>query len=541
LGIINDLLDLSKIESGKMELLPAKYEIASLINDAVQLNMALIGDKPIEFNLQVDENMPSEFFGDELRIKQILNNLLSNAVKYTQAGEVVLSISAEYGSEDAYPDVTLVCRVSDTGPGMTAEQVGRLFDEYSRFDQKANRMIEGIGLGMHITRQLVHMMNGEIFVESAPGKGSIFTARLPQGRAGAGKLGRDLAENLRQCKANMLHMNMPSIAREPMPYGSVLIVDDLETNLYVCRGLMKPYDLSVDTALSGFAAIDKIRNGKEYDIVFMDHMMPGMDGMEATKILRGLGYARPIVALTANAVAGQAAIFLENGFDDFLAKPIDLRQLNALLNRLIRDKQPLEAIEAARRRKESAPHAGEIAPQASVDLQLASIFIHDAEKALMTLEAIHTNQYRRDDDFRMFVITVHAMKSALANIGEVEMAAAAASLEQAGRERDTAVMVAETRPFLDALRAVIEKIASKEEDEGSETADEDTAYLHEKLSSIQAACAAYDIEIADDALAELRQKAWSRQTRKQLDAIAWHLLNSEFEDAAKCCRTVLLE
>jgi CheY-like chemotaxis protein len=383
-------------------------------------------------------------------------------------------------------------------------------------------------------------MNGEIFVESVPGEGSIFTARLPQGRAGAGKLGRELAENLRQCKANMLHMNMPSIVREPMPYGSVLIVDDLETNLYVGRGLMMPYGLSVDTALSGFAAIDKIRNGKEYDIVFMDHMMPEMDGMEATKILRGLlGYARPIVALTANAVAGQATIFLENGFDDFLSKPIDLRQLNVLLNRLIRDKQPLEVIEAARRRKESAPHAGDSTPQASVDPQLASIFIHDAEKALMTLEAIHTNQYRRDDDFRMFVITVHAMKSALANIGEVEMAAAADSLEQAGRERDTAVMAAETPPFLDALRAVIEKIASKEEDGDSETADEDLAYLSEKLHAVQAACAAYNIHVAEDALTELRQKAWSRQTRKQLDAIATHLLLSEFEDAAACCGAAL--
>ena len=537
LGIINDLLDLSKIEAGKMELLPVDYEVASLISDAVQVNLMRIGSKAIAFRLELDEDMPSELFGDELRIRQILNNLLSNAFKYTHNGEVTLSIFAEYGgSEDENAPVTLVCRVRDTGQGMTEEQVRSLFDEYTRFSLEANRTIEGSGLGMSIARQLVELMNGEIFVESTLGMGSTFTVRLPQGRTGDGKLGRKMVESLQQFKSGTPYMKAPQIVREPMPYGSVLIVDDLETNLYVSKGLMTPYGLSLDTALSGVEAIDKIRSGKEYNIVFMDHMMPNMDGVEAVKILRDLGYTRSIVALTANAVAGQAEMFLESGFDGFLSKPIDLRQLNILLNKLVRDTQPPEVIEAARRQQNDADVR---ALRVSVDPQLASIFIRDAEKTLVTLEALHANQYRRKDDGRMFVITVHAIKSALANIGETELAALAYTLEQAGRTEDTVVMLGVTPIFMEALRGVIGKIMPAEEDEAGKTADEDPAYLREKLSVIQAACAAYDSKAARDALAELQQKVWPRPIREQLHAVARHLLHSEFEEAAEYCGRML--
>jgi PAS domain S-box-containing protein len=539
LGIINDILDLSRMEAGKVELMPAKYEIASLINDTVQLNMVRIGGKPIEFRLQVDEDMPSALFGDELRIKQVLNNLLSNAFKYTQEGEVVLSVSAYvHGHGEESPDVTLVCRVSDTGHGMTEEQVSRLFEEYSRFYLEANRAIEGIGLGMGITRQLVQMMDGVILVDSEPDKGSTFPVWLPQGSVGAGPLGRDKAESLGQFQAGMPHMKVAHIVREPMPYGSVLVVDDLETNLYVTKGLLAPYGLAVDTVLSGFEAIDNVRAGKEYDVVFMDHMMPKMDGVETTRLLRELGYDRPVIALTANAVVGQAEMFLESGFDGFISKPVDLRQLNATLNRLVRDKQPPDVVEAARRQRGGAFIANK-GLQPAVDPQLAVIFTRDAEKVVAVLEAMHTNQYRRDDDLHMFVVNVHAMKSALANIGEAELAAFAHKLEQAGRNRETAVMSAETPAFLDLLRAAIVKIRPGQEGGGDEAADEDRAYLREKLSLIQAACVAYDKKAAKGALAELRQKAWSRQTREQLDTIAEHLLHSDFEEAANCAEQTI--
>ena len=352
LGIINDILDLSKIEAGKLEVFNAQYEIASLISDTAQLNMLRIGTKPIEFDLRVDENLPVLLSGDELRVKQIFNNLLSNAFKYTEKGTVFLSVSAEPGGAD--DEIMLVLSVRDTGLGMTEEQVAALFDEYSRFNQKANRTTEGTGLGMSITRNLIHMMHGEIAIESESGKGSTFTVRLPQGKVNADVLGKAMAENLHQFRtSSRLEMKRAQLTREPMPYGRVLIVDDVETNILVAEGLIALYGIHVESVDSGFGAIEKIKNGSVYDIIFMDHMMPKMDGIEATSIIRSLGYERPIVALTANAVVGQADIFFRNGFDDFISKPLDIHLLNTVLNKLIRDKQPPEVIEAARRQAEA--------------------------------------------------------------------------------------------------------------------------------------------------------------------------------------------
>jgi signal transduction histidine kinase len=211
MNIINDILDLSKIEAGKLELSPVIYDVPSFINDTVYLNVMRHDSKPIQFTLHVDENIPLKLFGDELRIEQILNNLLSNAFKYTDEGEVSLSITAEYIEQSSEPQVTLVFRIADTGRGLTAEQVDKLFDEYTRFNMEANRTTEGTGLGMSIMKHLVSMMNGEIFVESELGKGSVFTVRLPQGIVGTEVLGKEITENLKQFRTN----SSPQINRAP--------------------------------------------------------------------------------------------------------------------------------------------------------------------------------------------------------------------------------------------------------------------------------------------------------------------------------------
>jgi len=344
LGIINDILDFSKIEAGKLDILPTKYEMASFINDSVQLNMTRTYGKPIEFEVQVDEMVPARLIGDELRIKQIMNNLLSNAFKFTEAGKVTLSVISEIlpGTDD----ITLILIVRDTGRGMTPEQLSSMFDEYSRFNETQGVAIEGTGLGLAITQRLVSLMNGGILVESEPDVGSVFTVRLPQKRIDDELLGKEVSEHLQHFRMNYVKRNRRGqIAQEPMPYGKVLIVDDVEANRYVAVGLMKPYKLHIETASSGFEAIDKINSGIVYDIVFLDHMMPELDGIETAKRLRELGYKEPIIALTANAVAGQSEMFLQNGFDFFISKPIDLRQLNVVLRKYIRDKQPPEVIE----------------------------------------------------------------------------------------------------------------------------------------------------------------------------------------------------
>jgi signal transduction histidine kinase/CheY-like chemotaxis protein/HPt (histidine-containing phosphotransfer) domain-containing protein len=530
LGIINDILDLSKIEAGKLELVLVKYDVASLIHDTVQLNMMRIGSKMIKFDLQIDPIVPAELYGDELRIKQILNNLLTNAFKYTETGEVVLSVTAKYEDRVKDPHVQLTFRVTDTGQGMSPEQMRKLFDEYSRFNLEANRLTEGTGLGMNITRSLVRMMNGTISVESELGRGSIFTVHLPQKGVGAGSLGTEVVENLRKFRVDgVAQMKAQPIMREPMPYGSVLVVDDVETNLYVAKGLLSPYGLTIDTAISGFETIDKIAAGNVYDIIFMDHMMPEMDGIEATKIIHELGYSNPIVALTANAVAGMSDIFLSNGFDDFISKPIDIRQLNACLNKLIRDKQTPEMIESAR--NDSLKKLTTTIPSISLTPELATAFITDAEKAVATLDDLQKKIESLDDeDIKKFIINAHSMKSALANIGETELSGTARMLEMAGKERNITLLSTGIQAFLDNLRALIKKITPVEDSE--DTHDEDKAYLRERLFIFREACAAYDKKAAKDILIDLKKGNWSHQTKETLNILVEHLLHSDFDEAA---------
>jgi signal transduction histidine kinase/CheY-like chemotaxis protein/PAS domain-containing protein/HPt (histidine-containing phosphotransfer) domain-containing protein len=533
LGIINDILDLSKIEAGKLELASVEYEVANLINDAIHLSVMRFDSKPIEFNLEVDENIPSVLLGDDLRIKQILNNLLSNAFKYTKEGKVSLSVSFEKCDSDSV--IALVLQVKDTGLGMTPGQVDKLFDEYTRFNMETNRTVEGAGLGMSIAKHLINLMNGKISVESEFGKGSAFTVWLPQEIIDANMLGKDVVEYLKKFHlGRATQMKKTSqIVREYMPYGRVLVVDDVETNLYVARGLMAPYGLSVETSSSGYEAIDKIKSGASYDVIFMDHFMPKMDGMETAQIIREMGYRQPIIALTANALAGQAEIFMENGFEGYISKPIDIRQLNVALNKYVRDKYPAEIIDAARKQAIIMTKRSDLQP--ATDAELKVIFVRDAEKAITSLEAINKNNYRRADDLRTFVLTIHAMKSALANIGEVMLSTVALNLEQAGRENNTAAIMAGTPVFLDSLQVLIEKIKSQNEDNGtvSEVTDDERKNLCEKLLVIEKACTAYDEITANDVLTGLRQRKWPREVKELLDNIAGNLLHSDFIQAEK--------
>ncbi|MCL1807548.1 MAG: ATP-binding protein [Oscillospiraceae bacterium] len=521
LGIINDILDLSKIEAGKLELAVADYESASLISDTAQLNIMRIGRKPITFEVSVDEELPIRLSGDELRVKQILNNLLSNAFKYTAEGTVRLSVSVEKDSSGT--EAVLLINVKDTGQGMSKEQVDRLFDEYSRFNTAANRTTEGTGLGMSITRNLVHMMNGKILVESEPGVGSSFTVRLPQGKLADAVLGRELAENLQQFHTNIAaHMEKLQVEREYMPYGKVLVVDDVETNIYVAKGFLTPYGLKVDSADSGFEALEKVKSGQVYDIIFMDHMMPVMDGMETTAKIREMGYTNPIVALTADAVAGQSEMFLEHGFDGFISKPIEIPQMNDVLNRLIRDKQPPEVLEAARRAAQAIHE--HLQAQPDVDPMVAEIFLRDAKHAAEMLEG-----FNAETELRPFVICVHGMKSALANIGQTELSAAALKLETAGRAEDRETVNAQTPAFLASLKTLIMELSPEEEGGTAEMSEEDEVFLREKLAAIKEACGEYDSNTADGIMAELRAKPWPPQVKERLNAIAESLLHSDFD------------
>ncbi|MCL2808905.1 MAG: ATP-binding protein [Treponema sp.] len=530
LNIINDILDLSKIEAGKLELVPVQYDIPSIIYDTVQLNLLRYDSKPIEFDLKINENTPLDFFGDELRIKQVLNNILSNAFKYTEKGKVELSVGIEDSDSKDPAACLLVLRISDTGQGMTKEQLDKLFEEYTRFNMDINRTIVGTGLGMHITKRLVDAMDGVLSVESEVGKGSVFTVRLPQKKVGENLCGAELAEKLRGTRyKNIIKQSLSQVVHEYMPYGSVLVVDDVESNLYVARGMMSPYGIKIDTALSGFEAIEKVKNGNVYDIIFMDHMMPKMNGIDAAKIIRNMGYANPIVALTANAVAGSSMMFINNGFDAFISKPIDIRELNSSLNHLIRDKQPSDVVEAARKEMEQKKLSAPIPQKPHVNKELLKSIIRDIEKSIVILEDIFPKFESAEADINLFVTTVHGLKTILPHIGETELSAAALKLEQAGDKVNIKEITAETPPFINALKLIIKKYKPKTESFTEETSNNDIILLKKKLLEIKTACTQIKKKEAKIALNELKNKTWPQKTTELLDKITVHLLHGDFQ------------
>jgi CheY-like chemotaxis protein len=323
-----------------------------------------------------------------------------------------------------------------------------------------------------------------------------------------------------------------------MPYGKVLVVDDMETNLYVAKGFLLPYGLTIDTAFSGKEAIEKIKLGNEYDIVFMDHMMPEMNGLEAVQVIRASGYKHPIIALTANAVSGQADIFMANGFDGFISKPIDIRELNESLNIFVRDRQPPDVVKAAR----AAYGAAVVANRevSYVNPELVKIFTNDAEKAIAILQSYETNDTYSSDELQKYTINVHALKSALANIGETKLADFAKDLEQEGRNSNTAFIIEKTSAFLAELRAVVDRLKSgMDEPDVIVISDEELAYLRKMLLAIKEACIEYEKKDAKSALAELKQKQWPGEYGKLLDTIGEHLLHSDFDEVVAVCSAYL--
>jgi signal transduction histidine kinase/CheY-like chemotaxis protein len=347
MGLINDVLDISKIEAGKLELMPVQYDVASLLNDIIALNLIRTEDKQITFKLNMEGELPVSLFGDDLRIKQILNNLLSNAFKYTKEGNVTLGVSCQHDDDGAVNDgattggVWLSIYVRDTGIGIRKEDIAKLFTDYNQVDTRANREIEGTGLGLSITKKFIELMGGEISVESEYGIGTTFSLHIRQGLVNDQVLGRETVESLCALRySDNKKQAQEKLIRPDLSYAKVLVVDDFQTNLDVAAGMLRKYKIQVDCVTSGRESVDLIAAGKPvYDAVFMDHMMPVMDGMEATVLIRALGtvYAKnvPIIALTANVVAGNEQMFLENGFNAFLPKPFNVMSLDSIIQRWV--------------------------------------------------------------------------------------------------------------------------------------------------------------------------------------------------------------
>ena len=327
-----------------------------------------------------------------------------------------------------------------------------------------------------------------------------------------------------------------------MPYGTVLVVDDVETNLYVAKGQLRPYGLKVETAESGHEAIELIKKGKSYDIIFMDHMMPKMDGIEATKIIRGMGYDGSIVALTANAVIGQSEVFLASGFDGFVSKPIDLKYLDAYLKRLIMDTQEDEVVDVARREAVQSQESGLDAKKALHDTNnipnlLGELFVKDATRCKALLEgAFNPNGDFSVEDFRQISICAHGLKSALTHINQMELAHIAGEIEQAGKKKDGGTICKKTPEFMEMLDALIHALARSE----NGTKDMDIELLLKNLNVVKEECLLYDANnAASAAIAEIVKLELPGEIRQSIGKISEFIIRGDFEEASSLAEEIM--
>ncbi len=558
LTIINDILDFSKIESGKMDISDVEYEPMSMINDVSNIIMTRIGSKDLDLTVDVNPNLPSGLYGDNIRIKQVLVNLANNAVKFTDAGNVNLKIDFLQISED---EIELYVAVADTGRGIRESDMNRLFQSFQQLDSKRNRNVEGTGLGLAISRQLVALMRGKIHVDSEYGKGSTFSFVIPQkvtdssyavekvakNLVAAGLIqseytARELAmdmeklgvtyerleseEDLGRVKdhnAGYLFVDQPlfteavqyflklnpdvcgvllanyrevrsydlanlRVVKKPLyilglsnifngkeeigsvsfmetedfdftaPKAEILVVDDNAINLTVVKGLLNPLKMKIDTALSGKDAV-LMTTDKRYDIIFMDHMMPEMDGVETTRVIRrllGNNGQVPIIALTANAVEGTAEMFINEGMNDFVTKPIEMRVIISKLHKWL----PPEKIEKNRDKKMNAARLNanrdNKASQTTTDISIEGLDVKRAMEFLgnenlfwsvlkeyyrvIDKKCAMIQEYEQKEQWKEYTVEVHALKSASKQIGALDLAQVAEQMEAAGNAGNAALI-----------------------------------------------------------------------------------------------------
>jgi signal transduction histidine kinase/CheY-like chemotaxis protein len=658
LSIINDVLDLSKIESGGIQLVPVPYRLSSLINNVVNVMRVRFQEKPILFVVNADAGLPDTLVGDEARVRQILFNILSNAVKYTEKGFIKLTVTGISAGED---DISLKFEVADSGIGIKKEDLKDLFGNFTRFDLKRNQGVEGTGLGLAISKRLCLEMGGDITVSSVYGEGSVFTAFIPQkyaenlpmatverpeekavllyderplygdsvfatlenlrvpvtrtdgteefltaletGRFPFAFMSPCIAERASDLAArtkiqtglvilaaleetsffrgipailmpayavptaNMLngvktvYGGRRSLVRFIAPQARALIVDDIMTNLKIAEGLLSVYRMRVDLCDSGRKSISMVADNR-YDLIFMDHMLPGMDGIEATAAIRALegDYFKrvPIIALTANALSGMQEMFLAMGFDDYLAKPIEINKLNAIMEKWTPQEKREKTDEVAEAKAEE-PRADAEGPDAPASFAIEGVDtvrgialtggsdeMYEAVLALYCqdiAERLEIFEMSADEaDLALLAVHFHAMKSASASIGAAATAEEAARLEAAAKEGDAAFVFARLAAFRTALEDLESRIEAVLRDRKTEDAPaSDEKPDRESLLRLKDALESENIGAADRILAKMTDAPLSGDMRKSISEISDCMLVSDFREAVVIAEKLLRE
>ena len=661
LSIINDILDFSKIETGKLEIIPGDYSFSSLLNDVLSIIRMRVLDSQVRFAVNIDSHIPCALVGDEIRIRQVLLNILSNAVKYTEKGFVSFTAYSETIDENT---VNLVMEIMDSGKGIKPEDMKNLFGEYAQFDLEKNRGIEGVGLGLAITWNIVKAMNGDINVYSEYGKGSNFIVTIPQKvrshealaivknpeqksviiyerreifanslsfaidnlgvnctlvsndselrermmnkvytfifisfalyrknkdtimEFGANarivvltEFGEAIPDNDLNILAMPVHSisiadilngissnfsygeNNELIVRFTAPDVKVLIVDDISTNLKVAEGLLSPYKMQVTLCRSGIEAIRAIES-THYDLVFMDHKMPEMDGVEAAQRIRAMGGEDPyyndvpIIALTANAISGTKELFMESGFNDFLSKPIDTVKLNTILEKWIpKEKQRGKMTSgrgAALSQKQDMNKGFEIK---GVDVDKGILLLGGVtELYLETLVLFYEDGLKKINeikkcvetgDMHLYTIYVHGLKSASASIGAAGLSEEAKVLELAGDRKDLIFIEKNNDTFLKNLKSLLDNInaalsgLSGSPEEGKEPINTDA--LKSELVMLKTAITDFDAGVINGTIERLRKFTQPEAVALVIKSISDNILIAEYDKAIALIETLLQE
>ena len=452
LSLVNDVLDFSKIESGKMEIVCDNYYLDVMIHDVVNLIRGKAEQKNLEFYVEVQKEIPNQLFGDELRNRQIIGNLLNNAVKYTQEGSVSLKITYDTSEpEDGEQNrIELLIQVSDTGIGIRQEDMGKLFGNFERLDLEKNRNIEGTGLGLAITKKLAEAMGGSVEVTSEYGRGSTFSVRLPQKVVDSTPIGEFEMEAVAETDTQGVYME-----KFHAPEARILVVDDNNMNLMVVKGLLKKTKVQIVTCNNGRECLERMQK-EHFHIILLDHMMPGMDGMEVIKRTRTLENnmctSTPIIALTANALKGMKEMYLEAGFTDYLSKPVDGEKLEQMVRKYLPEElvhTPEEEVQACSGTSTSNPiveTATEENDTPLIDQNTAMVYCGNDEELYREILDCYClekeeNQEKmkkclEDNNLADYRILIHALKSTSLNIGCKSLYNMALELEKACKNND---------------------------------------------------------------------------------------------------------
>ena len=580
LAIINDILDFSKIESGKMEIVPVNYNLMKLLCDISNLILVRIGSKPIKMILRVNPDLPNNLFGDDVRLRQIILNIAGNAAKFTEKGFIILQ--ADFWENQECPDnlqkdfIGIKISVIDSGLGIKKEDLNCLFNAFQQVNSKVTRNKEGTGLGLTISKQLVEQMNGKITVESEYGKGSVFTLFIPQQKQNEENIFDNyekVFENAERCSDNNSLMDIPvaSVLNSKdfsslfgdtteqisfyAPNANILVVDDNAVNLQVATGLLSRFKVNVETCNSGKECLNLLfaENPNKFDIVFMDHMMPEMDGIETLEKIRekekelNVRQKQIVIALSANAMNSAKEMFMEKGFDDFLAKPVQGKDFAFILKKWLAKDLITEVNNADEKKSYSAtqieiPTDLEIPSDEDLDLdeavknigsyetysKIVKTFYNTIEKNVTEIEAFY-----KQKELKSYTILVHALKSSARIIGAKKLSLLAEKLEKAAKENDVDFMEENTEQLLILYKSygnILKPIAEKKESD-SEKASLSKDDFISILNEIQDSCQTCDLPIIEEKadILSKHQLPIKDNVQEKLDELFAAIENIDFE------------